>query len=85
MARNLEEVENRRLEVLSTNINTEKETKIRASRESMEAQIRQIQASIKTGAILLPPIPVLALAIWVFIRRQRRERESAVAARRLRE
>ena len=85
MARNLEEVENRRLEVLSTNINTEKETKIRASRESMEAQIRQIQASIKTGAILLPPVPVLALAIWVFIRRQRRERESAAAARRLRE
>ncbi len=85
MVRNLEEVENRRLEVLSTNINTEKETKVRASRENMEAQIRQIQTTIKTFAILLPPVPVVALGAWIFIRRQRRELEVAAAAHRLRE
>jgi ABC-2 type transport system permease protein len=84
MVRNLEEVENRRLEVLSTNINTDKDTKIRAGREEMEAQIRQIQTSIKTFAILLPPVPVMLLGAWVFVRRQRREREGAVAAHRLR-
>ena len=84
MVRNLEQVENRRLNVLSATIETEKETKIRVSRETMERQIRQIQTSIRTGAILLPPIPVFALGVWIFIRRRRREHEGAVAAHRLR-
>ena len=85
MARNLEEVENRRLAVLSANIETEKDTTIRASLERMETQTRRIQNNIKTFAILLPPVPVFALGVWTFVRRQRREREGAVAARRLRE
>jgi ABC-2 type transport system permease protein len=85
MARNLEEVENRRLAVLSTNIETEKETKIRASLERMETQTRQIQSTIKAFAVLLPPVPVFGLGVWIFVKRQRREREGAVAARRLRE
>ena len=85
MVRNLEEVESRRLEVLSTNIETEKQTKIQASREHMGSQIRQIQTSIKTFAILLPPVPVLLVGVMVLIRRQRRARAGAAAAHRLRE
>ena len=83
--RNLEEVQNRRLSVQSANIETEKQTENRASLERMETQIRRIQSGIKTFAILLPPVPVFALGVWTFVRRQRREREGAAAARRLRE
>ena len=85
MVRNLQEVETRRLEVLSTNINTEKETRIQASRERMETQIRRIQTTIKTFAILLPPIPVFLVGMGIFFRRQRREKEGAIAANRLKE
>ena len=85
MVRNLERVENRRLEVLSTNIEAEKQTAIRGSRETMESQIRQIQTTIKTFAILLPPIPVLFMGVVILVRRQRREREGAALAHRLKE
>ena len=85
MVRNLEQVEKRRLEVLSTNIEAEKETKIQASRENMESQIRQIQTSIQTFAILLPPIPVFFVGVAILLRRRRREREGAAAAHRLRD
>jgi ABC-2 type transport system permease protein len=84
MARNLEETENRRLQVLQTNIDQAKNAKIRASREKMEAEVRRIQGGIRTAAVLLPPVPVLCLGVAIFLRRQRRERQGAAAVRRLR-
>jgi ABC-2 type transport system permease protein len=84
MARNLQEVESRRLEAMKATITGEKDAKIQRSKESMEAQIRSIQGGIKLLAGLAPPVPILIVGIVVFLRRKKREKEGAAAARRLR-
>ncbi len=84
MARNLQEVENRRFEAAKATIAAERNAKIDRSKEVMESQIRAIQGNIKTLAGLLPPIPVFAVGIGILLRRRRREKEGAAAARRLR-
>jgi ABC-2 type transport system permease protein len=84
MARNIQEVESRKFEVLKASIEAEKEAKVNASRESLESQLRRIQSNIKTFAVLLPPIPVFIIGILIFLRRRRREREGESVARLLR-
>jgi ABC-2 type transport system permease protein len=84
MARNVEATENRQLRVLENTIQEAKDSKIRASRETMELQVGTIRARIRTLAVLLPPLPVLIFGAVIFVRRTRREHEGAAALRRLR-
>jgi hypothetical protein len=83
MVSNFQEVENRRLKVLETTIDQEKNFRITASRETMERQIQTIRGAIRLMAVLLPPVPVLLMGIVVLARRTRRARESARVTHRL--
>jgi ABC-2 type transport system permease protein len=84
MVRNLEATENRQLRVLERSIAEARDAKIRASRETMEGQIRAIRTRIRSLAVLLPPVPVLLIGVAVFVRRTQRERDAARAAGRVR-
>jgi ABC-2 type transport system permease protein len=81
LARNLEETENRKLAVLRTNIELAKSAKIQASRETMETSIRRIQSTIRTTAVLAPPLPMFLFGLAVFVRRQRRQRAATSVSR----
>jgi ABC-2 type transport system permease protein len=83
MARNLQEAESRKLDVLRRNIEQTKNATIQASREAMGDSVRRIQSTIRTTAVLLPPLPMFVLGTLIFVRRRRRERAGS-AGRRLR-
>ena len=85
MVRNVEETESRQLSVFEQNLVQARDIRILAARETMEAQIRRIRTRIRALAVLVPPLPVLLMGIVLFVRRARRERESARATGRLRE
>ena len=84
VVRNLLETENRKLEVLRANIEQTRDTTIQASREAMGREVRRIQSGIRMTAVVAPPLPVLLVGMLVLVRRRRREREGAVALRRVR-
>lgn len=75
--------EQRRLEVQKASIESIKEDEITEATATARRQIERVQSQIKLAAVLLPPIPALALGTIVFIRRRSQE-TLGVAKERLR-
>ena len=84
MTRNLQEVESRRFETIRGTIESDRNARIEHSMEDMESQVRRIQTNIKSLAGVIPPIPVFLIGVAIFVKRRKREKEGAIAARRLR-
>ncbi len=84
LIRNVEASERRKLQVLRARIEQARDARIQASREDMEAALERVRRTVRLTAVLLPPLPVLLVGLLVFVRRLRRERESAALSRRLR-
>jgi ABC-2 type transport system permease protein len=82
MLKNLEQVENRRLDVQKAEIDEEKQRTITRARTEMEVGIAGVQRTIKWWAALVPPIPALMLAVVMFAYRYNREK-IGVSERRL--
>jgi len=77
MLANLQEVANRRLAVEKANIDDQKQKKDQESKADMERRIRRIQNRVRSLAIAIPPLPALALGLFVFGARVRRENQGA--------
>lgn len=75
------EIEQRKFDVQKNEIEAAKAKEIRGIRDDLQLEIRREQTRIKWMAVLVPPIPALAIGIWVFFRRIRREQEGVSADR----
>ncbi len=70
-----------RITARKESLDREEEKRYREIDNQMAAQIHQVQDNYKLMAVLLPPIPPLIIAIWVFFYRRTQERESVAASR----
>jgi ABC-2 type transport system permease protein len=74
MITNVQNAENRRLQVARANIEDERQRQMEMARGAMESSVRGIQSTIKLLAVTLPPIPAFVLFLVMSVRRLARER-----------
>jgi ABC-2 type transport system permease protein len=77
MLMNLQEVENRRLDVEKAGIEDQKRQKTLEIKANRELSIRGIQNRFRALAIVFPPLPPLILGMFVFFVRIKHENEGA--------
>ncbi len=70
-----------RISATKERLDRDEEETYRDIDNKMAAKIHQVQDHYKLLAVMLPPIPPLFIAIWVFFIRRSRERESVAASR----
>jgi ABC-2 type transport system permease protein len=76
MADAVRESEQRKLEVEKRRIEEEKKAAIRKSKRERDQQVETIRNRIRWMALLIPPVPALAIAILALMFRVRRELEA---------
>ncbi len=70
-----------RLEADMKSIETRRSRKLKQIQYDLEQEVRGVQDRYKMYAILIPPIPPLLVALYVFFRRREAEREGIVKER----
>ncbi len=73
--------EQARLQAEMKQIDSDRKRKIKQIRYQMEQDVRGVQDRYKLFAILIPPIPPLLVALYVFFQRRRSEREGIAQTR----
>jgi len=73
--------EQERLEADIKSIETRRSRKLKQVEYDLEQEVRAVQGRYKKYAILIPPIPPLLVALYVFFRRREAEREGIVKER----
>ncbi|MEM9455910.1 MAG: Gldg family protein [Myxococcota bacterium] len=81
MVKSAQEAENRRLQVKEGKIEREKAKAINRIETEHKRKIDEVQNRIRILALLIPPLPALALAGLIFARRRRREAETIPQSR----
>lgn len=79
-----QEREQKRLDAETRQLNDEERAAVRRSKTELEKNLKKEKTRLRELAVLLPPIPVLALAVVMYLRRALRESESTPAQRRRR-
>jgi ABC-2 type transport system permease protein len=77
MIQSVRDAEQRKLTVQTAAINDAKDAQIADARARTMEAIDSVQNQIRFAAVMLPPIPALALGAIVFLRRRAQEREGA--------
>ncbi|MDX2115335.1 MAG: Gldg family protein [Planctomycetota bacterium] len=75
MIESVRAAEQRRVDVQTAAINDKKDADVVEARTKARQQIEEVQTRIRLAAVALPPVPALALAGIVFLRRRARETE----------
>lgn len=76
-----EQVENRRLSLREAEIESEKNQRFREIEANKEQAIGALRNRVRVAALLLPPIPVIALGLVVYLFRSGRENRGASPSR----
>jgi ABC-2 type transport system permease protein len=76
MLESVREEEQQRIAVKQVEIENQKQRKVEQGKGETERKIRRIESTIRFGAIVIPPIPVLIVGLFVFMSRLAAEQRS---------